>query len=104
MNKENLTQEQETFCNELEQAINNCIYCVTNAKNGISKDLAKDIQETYDSFNNRYHKMVKNYYSTPIADLLVEFYGFCANVDSIVKAIDNLNTNIETLNEMIEED
>jgi putative heme iron utilization protein len=105
MKKENLTQEQEKFCNELEQAISNCIYCVESAKCGISMDLAKDIKETYESFNRRWLNMVDNYYSNmPIAKLLIEFSCFAMYVGNIAEVVANTNKSIEKLYDMLEED
>lgn len=103
--KKNLTQEQEKFCNELEQAIENCIYCVESAKGGISMDLAKDIKETYESFNNRWINMADNYYSNmPISKLLIEFNLFAMYVGNIVEAVANTNKTIEKLYDMLEEE
>ena len=107
MKKENLTQEQEKFCNELEQAIGNCIYCVESVKGGISMDLAKDIKETYESFNKRWINMTMtdSYYSNlPIAKLLIEFSCFAMYVGNIAEVVASTNKSIEKLYDMLEED
>lgn len=96
-------QQVENFRNELEQAIGNCIYCVESAKGGISMDLAKDIKENYESFNNRWINMTDNYYSNmPISKLLIEFSLFAMYVGNIAEVVANTNKCIEKLNDMLD--